>query len=528
MSDILSSILSSLQSSTSTSSSSSSSTPTTQSDLLVASYKQTQQSKLDTLSAKQKDLQTRQAFYNTLNSKINTLLSSIDTFTASNSNSKFVTRTISSSDTSVATATATSDAIPGFSTLKVNRLAANDTLIGKQMLRTDSSGLTGVKTFTIKGTSTALNPATITVDFGSTPLSNEDAMKLIVSTVNAYKSNNSNDTIGLGLSASYVKDSPTTGRVTFTSTITGSDYAISFDDNESGVLSDFLGLGNVTSGRSSTDTNQTAAHFMSQDTSTLNSEIVVNGVTVTNNSNSISDVLPGITINLLDKTDTDKTLTLKTDVDTKAVQSLIQPLLTAYNDLLTFSKSNKTILSSDPGISSLSSDLRALSTQTLRNISDPISKESKSLADIGVKIASDGTLTLSDTTKLDTFLKQVGGAQKVAELFTTVANPSDSSQPYGLAARLNDLVKRFTGYTDSNGNNITGIIKSKNLFLSQQIENNTKKTQELQDRIDKQAESLRKQYESTLKVYLEAQNQYSSFLGIQNSLYTSSTGSTTG
>ena len=513
MSDLIGSMLSS-----SNTSSSSSSSSTTQSEQLVAAYKQTQQSKIDALTTKQNELQAKQDFYGSLNSKVNTLISAIDTFTASNSNSKFVTRSIASSDATVVTATATSDAIPGVSILKVNRLANNDVLISKQFNRTAISSLTGVKEFMIRtatiddtngSSSTNAPEKKITVDFGSGGLTNEEAMKKITSAVSSRSD--------LGLSAAYIKDSPTTARLTFTSKKTGADYGITLSDNSDSDVLNFLGFDNLSS-RVSTDKANTAAHFQMEDSNNLNSNITLNGVDVTNTSNSISDVLPGITLNLLTTSDVDKNITLTTAVNTTAVESLINPILTAYNETMAFLKSNKTILQGESGVSSLFSVLRNISSQPMKSVASG-STTPKYLTDIGLKIGSDGSLSVSDSDLLSDILNEDGGAQKVAELFTTAKDTTDSSKPYGFAARLYEAVKNYMGFTDINGSNVEGIIKSRKNALSNQISTTQTRTKELEARIEKQAESLRKQYESTLKVYLEAQNQYSSFNSLQSSSY---------
>jgi len=110
------------------------------------------------------------------------------------------------------------------------------------------------------------------------------------------------------------------------------------------------------------------------------------------------------------------------------------------------------------------------------------------LYDIGISIGTDGSLSLSDTTKLQDALKN--NPQKVAALFTTPTNSTDPTQPEGFAANLYDTIKNFTGQG--------GLILMKTKLLGDQINQTAQKTTDLQSRIDAQAETLRKQYEDQL------------------------------
>jgi len=506
MADLLSTAL------TSSTSSTSSTSEMTQSEKLVESYKQTQQSKVDAITDKITELESRQTFYNNLNTKINTLVSAIDTFTASNANSKFVTRKVSVSDDDILTATADSNSITGYTTVNVNRLASSDTLISKQLDRTADSGLTGTYSFKINAADADLDEETITVNFGSTPLTNEEAMKAIANAINARDD--------LDISASYIKDTPNTGRLTFISSDTGEENSIVFDDNGTGILSNFLGFSNITD-RVSSDTDDTAARYNLVDKTQLNSEIVLNGVTVTHASNEVDDVMPGIKLNLKKVNAGETPVTLSNKVDTSAVETLITPLLKAYNDLLDFIKSDYSVYKNEAGVSNLYNTLRGLSSQAMTSGADSKGNTiPKYLTEIGIKISSTGTLSVGDYDTLEDVLTSDGGGLKVAALFTTAKDSTNSASAYGVAERLYDSIKSFTGYTDENGNSVQGIIKSRKYSLSTQIDSQEDRKTELETRIEKQAQALRKEYENMLQVYLEAQTQYSSLLN--TSSYSSS------
>lgn len=469
--------------------SSTSSSNQTASDLLVQAYKQAQQTRVDTLTNRQKTLETRRSFFSSLNTKLNSLVSNLDTFTADNADSKFVTRSITSSLSSVLTATASSDALVGINQIFVERLATNDTLIAKQLNLSSAFGESaGTKSIglTVNGTSFNIN-----VEFTGSE-TNEEAMTKIANAINS--------TEDIKVSAALIKNTSTTGRLTLTSKETGGENKITFTDN-----SVFAKLGFDTSTLNPDSTGRTVATdteagYRTADFNTLDSKLNVNGINVTRSSNSIDDLLAGVTLNLVKPQETgDQPVTLTTAVNSKAVEDLINPLIKNFNDLLAYLRDNKTQQRADTSISSLYSNLRGILSQSVSGLPDG---NPKYLTDIGLKIGTDGTLSIGDSTKLEKLLKD--DPQKVADIFTS----SD-----GFVAKINNLIKNLTG--DS------GLIKSRTLSLNDQIESTKDQKVQLEDRIDRQAETLRKEYESMLRVFLQAQNQYSL-------LSTFSTTSTTG
>ncbi len=460
----------------------------TQSELLVDAYKATQQPQVDALKSRQTSLEKKQVFYNSLKTKVDSMVSQLDIFQADNIDEKFITRKATLSNSSYFTASASSDANIGVTTVKVNRLATNDSLVSKQMnlSGTDFSSMAGDKTisFTVNGQS-----YDITVNFTGSE-TNEEAMKKIITAING--------TDDIDMSASLIKDTTSTGRISFTSKDTGADYNIQFAD------SDVLGALGITQAAlnpgttSRTTLTGTDAGYQNADYSQLSSEIVVGGITVTRNSNTVEDALQGVTFTLLKAHSGDEAaVTVSTDVNTQGVADLIKPILDKYNDLLKFAANDKTMIRSDSAVSSLRYRLRSIASDEVTTVQ---SGNPKRLTEIGIKINTDGTLSVDDQDKLESFLKD--DPQAVADLFTSED---------GFAAKLDETISNLTG--DS------GLIKSRTTNLTSQIEDTKNKTSELQDRIDQQAETMRKEYESMLKLMLEAQNQYTYLSGYSSGSY---------
>jgi flagellar hook-associated protein 2 len=479
-------------------SSSSSSTSQTQIDALLSSYRATEQPKIDTLNTQKYSLQRTQVFYNNLNSKLNSLVSNLDkfgTYSVTNNiglftklstiDSQFAAKTVTSSNTNIMTATATSGAFTGTASIMVNRLATSDVLISKQMALTDNFGISaGDKTFGIDINGTVKN---VTVSFDGTE-TNDQALQKITTAIN--------NTEDIGINATVVKDTTSTARLSLSSKSTGGTNNIKFTDSE-GVLG-LLGIDSSLGAGSTARTLATdnSAGFIQADFNTLDAKLTVNGVNVYRASNAISDVITGLTLNLVKPQEsTDQPVVLTTQVNTAAVKDLINTVLSSLNDITNLISSDTSILRSESTISLLRSNIRSLVSTKVASITDE--KSPKYLTDLGITVNDSGNFVLSDTKKLEAYLKD--NPQKVADLFTT----SD-----GIISKVNGMINNLQG---SNG-----LISSRRDSLNHQITRYDKRITDTQAKIDAQTEAMRKQYTTLLDSYYTAQSQFSmmsSFLG---------------
>ena len=446
-----------------------------QTDLLVESFKSTQQGKITSLNERRNLLQSRQSFYNTFNSRISSLVSQIDKFTADDSNSKFYAKSIESSDSSIVSASANSKAIISENTIKVKQLASNDTLISKRMNLADNFGEdAGTITFDLTA---GTNTKQVSVTFDGTE-TNEQALKKIVQAIN--------NTDDIDINSSYVKDTSISGRISLRAKNTGTDNRITFNDNpilaKLGLVNDDL-LANTNTRVLASDS---GAGFRIADYEDLNSKIELNGINITRSSNNIDDALEGVTLNILKvQSEADDEIKLNTGYNVKSVEEFVKGLLTAYNDVISNINNNKDIKRNDSAVSGL--------LQNLRNV--PLTKFNEDpevgfsyLVDVGITFDKSGFLVISDNEKFKKALES--NPQKLAELFTA---------ENGFARRTESLIEPFKGSA--------GLLTVRNNNLKTQIELTNKRIAETENRIEIQAESMRKQYNSYLKLFYDAQNQ---------------------
>ncbi|MFN3196234.1 MAG: flagellar filament capping protein FliD [Chlorobiota bacterium] len=458
-----------------------------QTDLLVQSYLQTQQPKLNRIQSKKNELETRNSFFTTLNTRINSINTQIDKFQASNFDEKFGIKKVESTGAEYVTASADGDSNVGTNTVKVNRLASSDSLVSDRVNADDDFGNFG-GTFEfdleINGDVRTIN---VELDNSETY---QEAMQKIADAVN--------DEDDFKISASVVKDTTTTARLSFNTSELGEDNKILFVNDDSGIFIDKDILANIGLDRNalnSTSANRTAfdsnnAGYRLSEVSNLNSESEINGITVTRSSNTLDDVIDGFTFNLNKVHETDANPeTLTTDIDVEGVVELIQPLLDSYNNALKLVQDNKSIRRADASANSLYSSLRFIPSTRIDNIDEG---NPEYLTVIGIKPDKNGYLKIDDKEKLQEFLED--DPQKIADIFTSED---------GFVSKLENIISSLKGDD--------GIIKAKKESLVDQIESYDNRYKQLQLRIDNQANNLRKQYENILSTYLEAQNQYSSF-----------------
>jgi flagellar hook-associated protein 2 len=176
--------------------------------------------------------------------------------------------------------------------------------------------------------------------------------------------------------------------------------------------------------------------------------VTINGNTVTRSTNTITDLIPGLTINLVGTGNS----TITVAQDSSALSSKISAFVSAFNNL---DKSLKDISSydttakkgatlyGDAAIVSLRREIRSIITSTLGvNAATSYNR----LNQVGVSFKSDGTLSL-DSTALNTAIS--ANFNKVAKLFSGTGVSTDSSTLQGFAYQLNTVLTTATGIDGS-------------------------------------------------------------------------------
>ena len=366
---------------------------------------------LTVLDTKEAKYQAQLTAYGSLKGALSSFQSAV---AALASPARFSAVTASFADTTVATATASSAAAAGSYSVEVQTLAQSHKLKSATFAATSTTVGTGTLTIrfgTYSGGTFTLNPdqaaQTISVDASESSLA---GVRDAINTANA------------GVSASIVNDG-SGNRLIIASKDTGVANALKITVEDDDLANtDNAGLSQLAYDASTGGTTNLTQTFAAQ-----NATAVIDGIAITKASNTISDAIEGVTLNLL-KTNTPSATTLTVTRDTAGIQAAVQSFVTAYNDLnkivtdlSKYDAANKrsSTLTGDATVRSVQTQLRGVFNTTLSTAGGGLT----ALSNIGISFQKDGTLKL-DSSKLTTALSD--STKDVSTLFAAVGKPTDS------------------------------------------------------------------------------------------------------
>ncbi|MHB1704337.1 MAG: flagellar filament capping protein FliD [bacterium] len=379
--------------------------------------------------------------------------------------SLFQSFTATSSDTSVATAQASSSAIPGTYNVTVSSLATTGVIASQGVAATStavaSSGSTGTFNITVNGNTTdvALNSTT-----GYT-------LADLAQTIN-----NSN----AGVTASIINNGATSDpyQLVLTSNNTGTNYAPSVTDN-------------LTGGTSLTfTTTQSAA----------NAKLSYEGISITSQSNTVKNVIPGVTLSLASTGST----TITVGLDTQTIDNAVSSFISAYNKVIGDVSAQNTVTSSGSG-NTKSETLGPLGgnvslTNLVNNLYSFIGSEAPGLSGnaglastYGITQSSSGSGKLQlNASALNNML--TSDPQQVQQYLSALVNGSPSadgaSQPGGMTNFLNT-------YTNS----ANGVVQFSEAQINTQLTNMNNQIAQMQANVQTQMGMYTKEF-SNLESYI--------------------------
>lgn len=344
--------------------------------------------------------QTKISAYGTLLSS----LSSLNTLAQNMELPSIYGMTATSSDTSVVTATAGTNPAPVAATysLTIGQLAQAQSIYSATFASSTGTAVAGSGDvgFEVEvGSGSSLTTATIAYDS-----TNNDF------TYNSVTYGNSLDGVEQAINAAFAS---TTGGVTASIIDNGSTYQLMVSSDQTGAANRMTILVDTGSGYGAATTttgvsqlafdpatynsNGTVATWngtvnMQQSMAALDAELTLNGISVTNSSNEISDLVSGLTINLSATSANPVTLTVAQD--NAGFTSQMQSFVSAYNSLMGVinaaegSQQSQGALYEDSIAGGLQTTLEQLTTQTYNGTS---------LAALGFSHDSNNNLTLNTT-----------------------------------------------------------------------------------------------------------------------------------
>ena len=384
--------------------------------------------------------------------------------TALTTEATFTGKSASTSDSTVLTASAASEAASGSYSINVTQLAKYHAVRSNtNYAATTDTFNTGTLSISI-GSGTAVD---IAIDSGNNTLAGiRDAI---------------NDA-DAGVTASIINDG-TTNRLVLASNTSGSAGAITV-----AVTDDGSGGTHALSGLASANlvTTQTAD----------DANLTINGITITRSSNTITDAVDGLTFNLKDT----GTSTVSVSKNTSTVTAAVTAFVKAYNEAVAQIKSltaydveneKAATLTGDSTARGILSQLSGMLGATMSGSGGNVSR----LSDLGIAIQRDGTLAL-DSTKLSAALNN-------DEVDLAAFFGSTESTNKGIAVRFDEMLENIIG-TD-------GLIEGRTDGINTSIEN----LQDRYERLELRLEAIEKRYRAqftALDTLIASMNQTSSYL----------------
>lgn len=261
---------------------------------------------LNRLETQKTTLQTQNTQFSTLAGKLSTLQSAVDALRDTES---LALLSASSSDTGVGV-TATGGTVTGAYTVAITDLA-------KAQVLTSTSSYASLTTVVATGGNLTITPAV-----GSAvviPAGASITLQGLVDAINAEADS--------PVAASAVQTAPGT-------------YKLMLTAKESGTANTFTVTKTLTGGGgltfTDTDTDNVYGDSAADNTqNATNAALTVNGLAISSSSNTVENVIPGVTLTL-EANNVTSTITVARDVD--GAKSLINKFITAYNDFITFTK----------------------------------------------------------------------------------------------------------------------------------------------------------------------------------------------
>lgn len=276
-----------------------------------------QQLPIDALQSKKSNLQTKLTDYGTLGGKLVALQSATDALRLPS----FFDRTAATvSDESVLGVSASSTATPGTYLVQVTRLATAHQIASKAtktVTATTSDIVSGAgATFSFRVGTSAIQTVT---------LSDTATLEDLRDQINDLGSGATASIVNTGTSATPAY------RLLLTASSTGADRTITITADSTDL--DFLNG----SGAGGFDTLQLA-----QDATVVLGDPAQTQLTIQRDSNTITDAIPGVVLNLKQTTAVGQFATVTVSLDTAQVKDNIKKLVTAYNEVVNFITSHNT------------------------------------------------------------------------------------------------------------------------------------------------------------------------------------------
>ncbi len=378
----------------------------------------------------------------------------------------------SSSDPTSVSAGTTASAVPGLYSVAVTALAATQSVVSAIGQFASPTAVVGTGSLTLRLGTWSAGPTAFTAAAGSSDIvipigASENTLAGVRDKINAAAA---------GVNATIVTDA-SGSRLALQSTATGAanGFRVTVADSD-GTHTDNTGLSRLAYDPAGGATQLTLAQ------SAANAQATINGIAVSASSNTLANVIDGVTFNLGKVTAQPVSVNITRNTD--AIKNMVASFVAAYNSANSFlaaathyDAATKTaaLLQGDGTTTGIQNQLHSLVAQ-----SSSASSVFSTLSSLGVQVQKDGSLKLDDA-------GFANALTKLPELTKALSNV-DATKPAnnGFGKRFSDWATKLLA-TD-------GSVLGKEHAIQARIASNQKDQNAMNDRLSATEARLRAQY----------------------------------
>ena len=322
--------------------------------------------------------------------------------------SSFARRSANSSHSDLFTASALSTATPASYSLEVERLAVGHKLASRGF--EDSKASIGTGTISFQFGDPDKPAQSVRID------QNNSSLEGIRDAINSA---------GIDVTASIIRGDDGF-RLVFTAKDTGEANSLRIHVNESPANGSNHDMNGLSQFAFDPEAEVGSGRHMDEMTAAQDAVAYIDGVRVTSATNSLSNSIPGVTINLL-KADQGTQATLTVGVDKESATKRVEAFVEGFNKLAMLFKElggydaetqQGGILQGDSTLRGIESQMRRMISSVVPGLDGPF----RAISDLGIRTQADGSLSL-DHERLDRALTE--NFDEVARIFTAAGQSND-------------------------------------------------------------------------------------------------------
>ncbi len=279
----------------------------------------------------------------------------------------------------------------------------------------------------------------------------------------------------LGVSAALIN----TGNATtpYHLTLTGEDVATEFSLDASGLSG-------------------TALSFGAPVQEAKNAELVIDGIAISSKSNTLTEAIPGVTLDLL-KAEVGKTTTLNISVDKDNIKSSISAFAEGYNEVVSFITSQSRINGSKAGVLGGDASINVVKRRLQNMLTEPTANSGifRAMSQLGFETEKDGTLNLNETT----LTKAIN--TNLDDIATLLAGEDG----------VTGVATKFKNYLYDMTNSGTGLLKTKKDSIESNVKKIGTRITTVEARLVKRQKTMEAQF-SAMETLVSGLNSQSTYL----------------